>query len=200
MKQSYGIMITKSVFGGMLISLGGIAFLLSDLKIVGSILFSIGLLTIIYFQQLLFTGALCKDIGSLSVVQYIVIYLGNCLGTIIVASIMKFTRLYNVLYEKVSPIVSIKSNDSFISLFILGILCEVCIYIAVVAKSRCESLSPLFIIFGVTIFVFCGFEHCIADCFYIFLADTGYSIMIPVTLGNIFCGLGLSCIRKLMSE
>ena len=200
MKQSYGIMLTKSVFGGMLISLGGIAFLLSDLKIVGSILFSIGLLTIIYFQQLLFTGALCKDIGSLSVVQYIVIYLGNCLGTIIVASIMKFTRLYNVLYEKVSPIVSIKSNDSFISLFILGILCEVCIYIAVVAKSRCESLSPLFIIFGVTIFVFCGFEHCIADCFYIFLADTGYSIMIPVTLGNIFCGLGLSCIRKLMSE
>ena len=126
----------KSLFAGLLISLGCIAFLSSDNKLVGSVLFSIGLLTIIHFKQYLFTGLLCNfqvynkfSDNIKNILKLLYVYIGNIIGVSIGSTFLHYSRLYYM--DKINSIIGIKINDSFISLFILGILCESCIFIAV---------------------------------------------------------------------
>lgn len=45
----------KAVLAGMLISVGGIVFLMSDYKIVGAVLFAVGLFTIMTYELNLYT-------------------------------------------------------------------------------------------------------------------------------------------------
>ena len=182
-------MLIRSILGGILISLGCIAYLSSDDKFIGSLLFSIGLLTIIYFKYYLYTGAICTF--KYNDEELPLITIGNIIGTTIVSLFVKYSRL-NYLIPKIDDIVLNKSNDSFLSLFIMGMLCELCIFIAVTAK----EYKPLFIIFGVTVFVFCGFEHCIADSFYLITSNLfEFKFIIPVFLGNTISGVILKNIK-----
>ena len=187
----------KSIISGLLIALGGIAFLSSDDKIIGSILFSIGLLSIIYLKQKLYTGCLCNITDSYNIETMIVVMMGNIIGTYIGALIVLYSRLSNTLVEKAQKIVEAKSSDSFISLLLMGILCELCIFIAVLGSKH----NILMIIFGVTVFVFCGFEHIVADFFYFFISkSTRISWLFPVFLGNTICGYVITYIYNKTSE
>lgn len=177
----------KAIIGGMLIGLGCVAFSLSEYKIVGSILFSIGLLTIIFFKQKLYTGMI-TDLTNVKIFDLISCFVGNLIGTYVVAFFISCTRLYDKVLSISDKLVSIKIGDSYESLFTLGLFCELCIFIAVRAAKYTKEFNYLFIILGVTVFVYCGFEHCIADSFYVFLSDKGYNILLPVTLGNTTAG------------
>ena len=63
--------------------------------------------------------------------------------------------------------------DDPLSLFILAIFCNILIYIAV-ENYNCNPQEVgryLAMFLGVVVFIFCGFEHCVADMFYFSLAD-----------------------------
>ncbi len=55
-------------------------------------------------------------------------------------------------------------------------------YIAVTGFQM--SKNYLFLIAPVAIFILAGFAHCIADMAYVWVADTGFKNLIPVTIGN----------------
>ena len=65
-----------------------------------------------------------------------------------------------------------KLDDSLLSIFILAIFCNILIYVAVdgYRNNPHEIGKYIALFFGVTVFIICGFEHCVANMFYISLA------------------------------
>lgn len=70
-------------------------------------------------------------------------------------------------------------------------------------KNNEHELGKYFsIIFGVSVFVFCGFEHCVADMYYISITNAwtyayALEVIAIVTIGNCIGGVLIPLIRKL---
>lgn len=194
----------KSILAGIFIGIGCIAFLSSENKVVGSILFTIGLFSILVLRLNLFTGKVCYVIEQKNYLEVFITLLGNFVGTFIIAVMMRFSRLQTFL-DKANNIVNIKLSDSLLSLFILAILCNVLIYLAVEFFSKENNIKGvLALFFGVTIFVLCGFEHCVADMVYFNFAlsysfDTFLRLFI-IVIGNVIGGIGIRNITKKLED
>lgn len=196
------------VLGGACIALGGTAFLSLDSKVLGAVFFTIGLFTICTFGFNLFTGKVCYAIGA--GVPYIltlcIIWIGNLLGTIIVAFLQHLTRIGPSITEHAQTLANAKLADNAGSLFILAFFCNVCIYIAVDGfKNNPHELGKyLSLFFGVTVFILCGFEHSVADMYY-FSAAGAWSFktfiyVIVITLGNAAGGLCIPALKILAEK
>lgn len=167
--KKYLNFLVKGFYAGLMISIGGIAYLAISNKTVGSFIFSLGLLTVCMYNLNLYTG----KIGYILVnkINYIwellLSLIGNLLGTLVVGSIMRLTR-YEGYVETAKNLVDIKLNDSLLSIFILAIFCGIIMYIAVNNyKKENNDIGKYIVIFmGVMAFILCGFEHCIANMFY----------------------------------
>lgn len=177
--KHYIRILLSSIFAGWCIVLGTSVYLTivnngGDnpylFKIIGSMFFGLGLFTIIHFKQWLFTGKVAKVLEKSPwfIIDLVVCLIGNFLGVIMLASLIKLTNLGPSLAEISAKIVEAKQNDTWHSIFILSILCGAMIYIAVIGHERCSySLGKvLFCFIGVSIFILCGFEHCIANAAY----------------------------------
>lgn len=122
--------------------------------------------------------------------KLLLIWVGNYIGTWIVAQVIRFTRNGDALCEAAKALIEVKVNDGFLSLFILGIFCNILIYIAVSGYKNIphELGKYLAIFFGVLVFILSGFEHCVADMFYFNMAENwtgdGFLRLIVITAGN----------------
>ena len=196
--------ITKSILAGIFIGIGCIAFLSTDNKVIGSVLFSVGLFSILMFRLNLFTGKICYIVEKKNYLEVFITLIGNFIGALMISLLMNFSRL-NTLQEKANNIVNIKLNDSLISLFLLAILCNVMIYLVVENFNKEDKIKGvLALFFGVTIFVLCGFEHCVADMVYFtfirsYTWDTLFRLFI-IILGNIVGGIGIRTLTKKIEE
>ena len=161
----YGVFI-KAILSGFMIAFGCIIYLMCPNKMVGALLFSFGLLTIVCRELYLFTGKI-GYIRQVGIVNILLTILGNFVGTYLLGTVIQLTRL--PIAESVSSVVSTKLNDSIPSLFILSIACGVMMYLAV--DSYKKSRSWLFVILPVVIFILSGFEHSIANMCYFTLAN-----------------------------
>ncbi len=196
-----------SVLGGACIALGGTAFLSLDNKVLGAIFFVIGLFTICTFGFNLFTGKVCYAIGAGPdyILGLCVIWVGNLLGTIIVAFLEHLTRVGPAITEKAAAMAEVKLADNAGSLFLLAFFCNICIYIAVDGfKNNPHELGKyLSLFFGVTVFILCGFEHSVADMYYFSIARAWsfktFLYIIVISLGNAAGGLSIPAL-KLLSE
>lgn len=164
----------KGIYAGIMIAIGGIAYIAVDNKIVGSFLFSIGLLTICMYGLNLYTGKigyiLINKINY--ILELLLSLLGNFVGTFLVGNIMRCTRFENYV-EIAKNLVEIKLNDNLISIFILSIFCGIMMYIAVNNFKHAKDLISKYIgiFMCVMVFILCGFEHCVANMFYFSLAN-----------------------------
>lgn len=187
----------SAILAGMCIGFGGMVFLSLDNKVIGAALFTIGLFVICTFGFHLFTGKVCyvfRNDRSYAL-DLPVIWMGNIIGTGIVAGFAGLTRNAASLTEKANALCQVKLNDSYLSLFFLGVLCNIFIYIAVegFGKNAHELGKYLSLFFGVMVFILAGTEHCVADMFYFWMAD-GWSAdalirLLVITLGNAVGGV-----------
>lgn len=183
-----------AIYSGICIGVGGAVYLSMDNKIAGSFLFAVGLLTILIFGMNLFTGKVGYIVRNkpLYCLEVLITWLGNYTGTVLVASVMQHTRYTEKLVEACTPIIEAKLEDSYISLFILGIFCGLLMFIAVDCFKKCQAekkefLGTLMGILGVVVFIQCGFEHCVADMFYFALCGRlleALPAILVITLGN----------------
>ena len=171
-KESISILL-KGIYAGIMIGIGGTIYLSIANQVVGAILFAIGLLTICVYKMNLYTGMigyiLENKLGYLKTLTFTL--LGNLLGTIITALLILNTRIANISI-RAREMVIIKISDNYLSIFILSVFCGILMYIAVnnFKKGEDSIIKYLSIFICVVVFILCGFEHCIANMYYISLA------------------------------
>lgn len=194
----------SAILAGVCISLGGAVYLSLDNKIVGSILFAVGLFVICTMGLNLFTGKVCYVFDNKPdyVIDVIIIWLGNLAGTFLSARLQLLTRYGTNLSDKAKGICGTKLGDNLLSIFILAVFCNIMIYIGVEGyKSIKHEIGKYISLFlGVVIFILCGFEHCIANMYYYTMADV-WSInslfyLIVMTIGNAVGGIIFPLIRR----
>ena len=196
--------LVSAVLAGFCIGLGGMLFLAMDDKVIGASLFSTGLFIICTKGYHLFTGKVCytfqNDVSYALTLP--VIWIGNLIGTGGVALILRLSRARG-LAEKAASICQVKQDDSLLSLFLLGILCNIFIFIAVDGyKNNQHEIAKYAAIFlGVVGFILCGAEHCVADMFYFWAAGawSGRAALciLVISLGNFCGGLLFPMLRRL---
>ena len=196
----------KAIVAGMFIGIGGSAFLMIENKVVGSVMFAVGLFAICTMGFNLFTGKVCYVFeNKLSyLLDLVIIWVGNLCGTLLITTLESFTRIYPTLQQKALAMCQIKFVDEPISWLILGFFCNILIYLAVDGyKNNPHELGKyLSIIFGVSVFIICGFEHCVADMYYISIANAwtyahAIEVIAVVTIGNCLGGIFIPLIKKI---
>ena len=194
----------SAVLAGISVGLGGLVFLSVEDRIIAAALFTIGLFVVCTFGLHLFTGKLCYlfDNDRAYALALPLIWLGNLCGTGLTAGLAHCTRIAGIA-ERAAALCQIKTDDSLLSLFFLGVLCNICIYIAVEGyRSNPHELGKyLSLFFGVMIFILCGAEHCVADMFYFWAAGawSGRAALcvLVITAGNFCGGLLFPLLRRL---
>ena len=176
-----------SIAAGMMIAIGGIIFLtLSGLE--GALLFSMGLLTILCLKLELFTGkAGLLATREIKPGKHLQICIGNLLGSWIIAFLLIMTPRGIELTNKASEIVAIRLANGFFVNLIYGIMCGILMFMAVKTWQFTNG-NPFYAMMPVGIFIMCGFNHCIADMFYLHMGCMhilDYYVLIPTTLGNL---------------
>jgi len=198
-------------------------------RLLTGLVFCLGLILVIVGGAELFTGnnmivmawASGKVTGRALLRNWAIVYFGNFLGSIGTAILMFFTRQYTFGSDSVGitalRIAVGKCDLDFIQATALGILCNalVCLAVWLTYSARTTLDKIISIIFPITAFVAAGFEHSIANMYFIpfalfikifdpeYMARVGEKIanldvltwqafflknLIPVTIGNIIGG------------
>lgn len=178
-----------SILAGLMIAVGSVINL-SVGGALGAFMFSLGLLTVLIFKLELFTGkAGLLATNEMKIGKLSEIWIGNFIGTAIVAILLTLTPKGVDLFEKATQIVAIRNANDFYTNFVYGGFCGLMMYLAV-SSYALGGLNPVYAALPVAAFILCGFNHCVADMFYLNIgatALTDYLTFIPTTIGNI-CG------------
>ena len=158
-----------------MIAIGGTVFLSIENKVIGASLFSIGLFGVLIYNLNLYNGKIGYLITNFNlkyIKELIITLIGNFIGACSVGFILRYTRIYDNIYEKALNLANIKLSDSIISIFTLSIFCGLLMYFAVNGfKKQTDFGKYLVVYLGVAVFILCGFEHCIANMYYFSVAD-----------------------------
>ena len=210
--------IILSIMAGFLIALAGYASTLvsfnidnfSISKLLSALVFPMGLILVILLKTELFTGnslliipLVNKKISLKSLLlNWVLVYIGNFIGSILLSLLIyKSGSLTNeALINTFISIANKKVSYSFINLVILGVLCNmlVCtaVFLGVTSKNIIDKIFVIFI--PIFLFVVLGFEHSVANMFYLSIASLLGKLdfisliihnLLPVTLGNIIGGI-----------
>ena len=154
------------MFAGIAIGTAGFGFLAAGVQsesygsLAGAVLFSFGLLTVVCYKLKLYTGT-AGFIRKNEVGPLFLILLGNILGCLCVALLARATPL--AVQESAQKILELRLRTGALKCGLLGIGCGF-IMTTAVAFARQKQYLPL--LFGVPLFIICGFTHCVADAFY----------------------------------
>lgn len=225
--QPISKMAVLSLFAGFFIAIAGasatIASCMADnpsiSRLINSLIFPAGLVMVVLAGSELFTGnclilipVLQKKVKFLSYLKCLaIVYIGNLIGSILVAALFVYSHTPSLYDGKLAELLvntaSAKTSLSFSDAFLRAILCNVLVCIAVWittgAENAVDKIAGLYP--PIFVFVLAGYEHCVANMFYIpagIFAASEYGIaaeglnwgtffinnLVPVTLGNIIGG------------
>jgi len=197
-------------------------------KVLGGLVFCLGLILVVVAGAELFTGnnliVMAWVNGKIPLGKvlrnWVIVYVGNFIGSVATAGIMFLTRQYTfsggALGATALSIGNGKCGLGFVQAIALGVMCNalVCLAIWLTFSGRTTVDKIAAIIFPITAFVAAGFEHSVANMYFIpialfvksdaaFLADIGKTAadyanltwgnfflvnLLPVTIGNIIGG------------
>ena len=196
-------------FAGIFIGIAGTVFLASSSPVAGAFLFGLGLLGILCFSLKLYTGA----IGYLAAQgknffpylwDLLLIWLGNLGGCFAVGSAVRCTRTFPLIEAKAAAAVNARLLDAPGSLLILSVFCGMLMFTAVDVFKREKlpgSVRTVMVFLCVSVFILCGFEHCVANMYYFSAAGvwSGNTLraVLLMTLGNSLGGMFLPACGKL---
>jgi formate/nitrite transporter len=195
-------------------------------KLLSGLVFSVGLILVVVAGAELFTGnnLMIAAIADRKITpgemlgKWAIVYFANFAGSLLLVWIMYHSNLWKTANSAVGAqalsIANAKVNLTFSEAFFRGIGCNwlVCLAVWMALSARQISGKILAIVFPITAFVALGFEHCIANMYFIpmgillksapFAAALGLDLshltwgafitanLVPVTIGNIVGGAG----------
>lgn len=235
-------MILLGIFAGIFIAFGGLTAttiavsipLPSVAKWVGACVFPGGLAMVIVAGAELFTGNCLMPVSLLEkqitfgqmLKNWVFVYIGNLIGSLILAAIAVFSHQFSLFgnglaVSAISAGVG-KCSMPFADAFLKGIACNflVCIAVWITFASKDVVSKIIGLWFPIMMFVACGFEHSVANMYYIGSAlfakavpayadaavEAGIDManltignffaanLLPVTLGNIVGGVAVACV------
>ncbi len=150
-------------------------------RLLGGLVFCLGLVLVIVGGAELFTGnnliIMAWANKKISAAQLLrnwgIVYVGNFVGSVLTALIMYFTRQYTFGNGAVGltalNIANAKSSLEFIPAVALGIMCNamVCMAVWLCFSAHSTTDKILSIIFPISGFVAAGFEHSVANMYFI---------------------------------
>ena len=151
---------------------------------------------------------LTKEAARYKVLYVVAIVSTLCLTGVNLAAPKVLSAMTGVV-ERAQALAATKLGDSLLSVLVLAIFCNILIYIAVEGyRSIPHELGKyLAVFFGVTVFVVCGFEHCIANMYYFTAAGAWFGsgagmtnpfvFILVNTLGNVVGGLLIPAVTRL---
>lgn len=199
-------------------------------KLMGGLVFCLGLILVVVAGAELFTGnnliVMAWASGKVTTGQllrnWIIVYAGNFVGSIATALLMFLSGQYTfgsgAIGLNILTIANAKANLDFVQAIVLGILCNalVCLAVWLTYSARTTTDKILAILFPITAFVAAGFEHSVANMYFIpiglfvkggapaeFWSQIGKTVadygnltwlaflinnLLPVTIGNIIGG------------
>jgi len=189
-KMDFWSMFALAILAGSFIAFGaefftlvitdsGLGFGLN--KLVGGLVFSLGLILVVVAGAELFTGnnliVMAWVSGKLTLAQvmrnWVVVYFGNLVGSLGTVVLMYLTKQWTFADYRVGAtalnIANAKVNISFTEGVARGIMCNVLVCLAVwlcmSGRSVVDKIAA--IVFPITAFVASGFEHSIANMYFI---------------------------------
>lgn len=192
-----------AVAAGIFIGIGGTVLLSLENRIIGSVLFSVALLSICMLGLYLFTGKVGYLVNShtkTDIFSVIAGLLGNAVGCWLAAAGVRICR--PSVIEAAKALVAPKLQKDAAYAVIAGIFCGILMYTAVQIFKEKNSTAGVF--FCVPVFILAGFEHSIADMFYFFCAGE-YSMdmfvfLLLVVLGNAVGGWLMPILSRLAGK
>ena len=211
------IVFVSAMLAGLFIGLGYTGYLIvsgimADAavgKVVGALLFPVGLLLVLIAGADLFTGNTLvtmawykKEIKLGDVAKNLsIVWLGNLVGALFLVVLVYYSNTFTgSIAEGVMHLAEKKVHLNMVELLTRSTLCNILVAITVYMSYAAKDVTGKVIISYIPIwlFVITGFEHCVANMFvlpmgYLLGADlTIGQIManiIPVTIGNIIGGM-----------
>jgi formate transporter len=187
-------------------------------RVIGGLAFSLGLILVVIAGAELFTGNnlmvmawVHRKITTRHLLRnLIIVFFANFIGAVGLAAIVALSGHATMnnfgVGDHAVAIANAKVALSFGDAFFRAILCNilVCLAVWLAMGARTVTGKILAIIFPISAFVACGFEHCIANMYLISLGiflDGGATEslnwiglaknLVPVTLGNLVGGAGM---------
>ena len=160
--------ISSSVLSGIAIGTAGFGYLASGKDIVGAVLFAFGLATVVHYSLKLYTGTAGfirrGELGTLFLILFF-----NLVGCALMGLMARCSPL--PLQETAQGILEGRLAMGALRGGVLSIGCGFVMTTAV-TFARQDKMLPL--IFGVPLFIVCGFPHCVADGFYYLCVPLAY--------------------------
>lgn len=157
----------SSILAGVCIGIAGFGYL-AEKSIVGAVLFAFGLLTVVNYKLKLYTGT-AGFIKKGEVGNLFLILAGNLVGCLLVAMMLRYSPM--PLQETAQKILEGRLAMGPVAGGILAIGCGFIMTTAVTFARQGKNLPLLF---GVPLFITCGFPHCVADAFYYMCVPLDY--------------------------
>lgn len=186
--------IFKSILAGVLIALAGIVYLSCTDKVVGSFLFSFGLCLVIILEANLYTGKVGYVESKKDVFDLLIMLGFNLLSAFLVGLIVKTGTMHDSANAVASAKLDVFYDTWWITL-LKSIGCGICIYGAVEGYKKTKSFIP--VILGVMCFILAGFNHVVADAFYIGAARFYWINLVYLLLVAVGNAIGSILIRLL---
>lgn len=149
----------SSILAGICIGIAGFGYL-AEKSIIGAVLFAFGLLTVVHYALKLYTGT-AGFIKKGELGQLFLILGGNLIGCLLVALMVRCSPM--PLQETAQKILE---GRLAVGPLKGGILAIGCGFIMTTAVTFARQGKNLPLLFGVPLFIMCGFPHCVADAFY----------------------------------
>lgn len=161
--------LVRAILAGMCISIGGIVFIQTwggdpHLKWIGACLFSLGLFAVVTYGFNLYTGKVGYILQNdrIYLLEVLVTIVGNLIGCFIIGYLFQFDLAEVMVQGKVD---AMYAEGGILSTIAKAVMCGVLMYIAVDVYKSKGSYVGVFIC--VPVFILAGFEHSIANMFYI---------------------------------
>lgn len=168
----------SSILSGIAVAIAGWGYLAYK-DIIGAVLFSFGLLTVVNYKLKLYTGTagfipLRDDAGRScwfkAIGELLFILLGNIVGCLLVSLLLRMSPL-----ELGESAQGILESRLAIGPLRAGLLAIGCGFIMTTVVTFAREGKPLTLLFGVPLFINCGFPHCLADAFYYLSVPLSYT-------------------------
>jgi formate transporter len=150
-------------------------------KLLGGLAFCLGLIAVVVAGAELFTGnnliIIAFASGRITLKQLLrnwgIVYVGNFLGSVLLALFMLLTKRHmsagGAVGANALAIANAKCTLTFVQALSLGVMCNalVCLAVWLCLSARSTTDKILAILFPITAFVACGFEHSVANMFFV---------------------------------